>query len=288
MNNSTHLRDIRWVSLDFETLGLAPSIDPIIEVGAVFFRRSGMTTRTFGTLCNPGLPVPNRIRELTGIDDAMLQGQPTPDDPIRRIADWLIAEPHIIVAHGVATDLAFLRENITRLGIELPPMIAVDTLPLSRLCIEGSPDYKLETLANSLPGGDGPWKAHRALDDALQTRNLFLHCLQNSPKPLDTIEDLEKARVLIREPKVPIHVRPIPERFETLVTWTREEKLIEFVYRAGSRKGEWRIVQPQTFFQRGGHHYLRGWCTTDRVGKDFRLDRIGAFRLSEDESSRDE
>jgi len=215
----------------------------------------------------------------------MLKGQPTPEEPIRRIVDWLTEEEHIIIAHGVSTDLAFLRENVTQIGLELPPMIAVDTLPLARLTIQDAPDYKLETLATLLPGYDGNWQAHRAMDDAIQTRNLFLHCLKESKRPLDTIGDLEQAKVLIREPRVPVQVRPIPERFDQLVSWTRQENLVEFVYRAGTRKGEWRTVKPQTFFQRSGHHYLRGWCTRDEVGKDFRLDRIGNFRLKEEPST---
>ena len=280
--SETHLRDIHWLSVDLETMGLAPSIDPILEMGLVAFRRSGRTTKTFSTLCDPKTAIPRRITELTGITQDMVDGQPSPDVAIETLAKWLAEEPSIIIAHGVSTDLAFIRENARRLGLPLPPMVAVDTLPLARLCISESKDYTLSTLASGIQESVEGVQFHRALDDALQTKKLFLHCLSNSPRPLATLGDLEKARVMVKEPHHLPVPRPIPTRFDELIPLVRQEKTLEIQYRGGALKGIWRAILPQTFFQRSGHHYLRAWSIKDDVTKDFRLDRIARYRVQEE------
>ena len=279
MSPETHLRDIRFLSLDLETVGLAPTIDPILEIGGIFFRRSGLEGERFSSLCNPAMPIPRRIQELTGITDAMVADQESADIPIRKLVDHLRASPTVIVAHGVSTDLAFVRANVERMGLQLPPMVAVDTLPLSRKVISDVPDYRLETVARSLFTESGEVHFHRALDDAEQTFKLFLYCLDRLRQSVHTLDDLDRLRVLVRERLDGPQPKPIGARFDRLIAWTREEEVVEINYRGGSQKGRWRTVRPQTFFQRGVHHYLRAWCLLEDIGKDFRLDRIGGYRL---------
>ena len=200
------------------------------------------------------------------------------------LADWMKQHPTVLVAHGVSTDMAFIRENARRMGLELPPMIAVDTLPLARLCITDSSDYTLATLAKGIQDNLEGVQFHRALDDAQQTKDLFLHCIQNAPRPLATMGDLEKARVLVKEPHHLPTPKPIPDRFEELIPLVRAEHDLDIQYRGGAMKGVWRAIKPQTFFHRGGHHYLRAWSIKDDVSKDFRLDRIARFRVHKPDS----
>ena len=57
------------VSLDLETTGLVAETDEIIEVGAVRFQGDRVLD-TFQVLVNPYRPLPQFIRELTGISQA--------------------------------------------------------------------------------------------------------------------------------------------------------------------------------------------------------------------------
>ena len=280
MDNNTHLRDLEFVSLDLETLGLAPALDPILELAAVFFRRSGRTLRTYSSLCDPGMAIPQRIQKLTRITPSMVEGKPSPGEVVTAFLEQWDETPPIILAHGVATDLAFLRENAQRLGIELPPLLAIDTVPLARLAIPGMANYKLETLARALFPIKETDSFHRALTDAEMTRDLFLHCLEVSPRPLHTLNDLDRTRALVREPTTPPPLPPFPERANKLVDWTRRGETIEVIYRSGTRKGRWRPIEPQTFYTRSGHYYLRGRCLESMLVKEFRLDRIARFRIA--------
>ena len=62
-----------YVCLDLETTGLRPKFDKIIEIGAARVR-GGEIQETFETFVRPGIALPERIAELTGISEADLEG----------------------------------------------------------------------------------------------------------------------------------------------------------------------------------------------------------------------
>jgi len=62
------------LSADFETTGLDPSTDRIIEVGAVLYSTNmDQALETAGFLVNPEMPIPTEITKLTGINNAMVK-----------------------------------------------------------------------------------------------------------------------------------------------------------------------------------------------------------------------
>ena len=61
-----------YVCVDIETTGIRSKWDRIIEIGAVKVR-DGEVVDTFSELINPGIPVPERITELTGITTEMVK-----------------------------------------------------------------------------------------------------------------------------------------------------------------------------------------------------------------------
>ena len=63
------LSEAEFVVVDLETTGLSTRDCSILEVGAVRIRKLGCVD-SFETLVRPGKPVPSRIADLTGIDDA--------------------------------------------------------------------------------------------------------------------------------------------------------------------------------------------------------------------------
>ena len=59
-----------YIALDLETTGLSPSMDRILEIGAVKVV-NGQILETYETLVNPERKIEKRIEELTGITDEM-------------------------------------------------------------------------------------------------------------------------------------------------------------------------------------------------------------------------
>ncbi|MBD9259791.1 MAG: hypothetical protein EGR98_00500 [Prevotella sp.] len=64
-----------FVAIDLETTGLSPYDNKIIELGAVRYR-DGKPVDQYNTLINPGVHIPERITEITGIDDDMVSKAP--------------------------------------------------------------------------------------------------------------------------------------------------------------------------------------------------------------------
>ena len=152
------------VAIDLETTGVDPSSDAIIEVGAVKFRGTEELGR-FSSVINPHRKLSSFIINLTGI---------TQED-VERGADWERVRPmlaefignHAILAHNVGFDAAFLRNN----GVP-PKGGAYDSVEMARIALPAGPEYGLGRLSQRFNlVHDNP---HRALSDALATRDLFL------------------------------------------------------------------------------------------------------------------
>ena len=176
-----------WVALDLETTGLDAQKDAIIEIGAVKFQ-GGRTLDTFQCLVNPQRRISPFIASLTGIRQRDLDRA----DTIERVAPSFItfvgASP--LIAHNADFDLGFLRTN----GIELTNPV-VDTYDLAYVVRPDAPSYSLENMAQSLElPHDRP---HRALDDAIATKMLFLSLLEDAtaldPMTLAAMQRLAQA-----------------------------------------------------------------------------------------------
>lgn len=98
------IQDTELVVLDFETTGIAPRRDRVIEVGAVIMQHiSGNVMQTFSALClpHPDTKVSKSVSNLTGITTSMLQGQSSTADVIARLIEFIGSRP--ILAHNVHT-----------------------------------------------------------------------------------------------------------------------------------------------------------------------------------------
>lgn len=98
------------VALDLETTGLDRNRDKIIEIGMrkfVFNRATAemlSAEETFSALQDPGEPLSEDVKRITGLDDAMLAGQAIDWKAVERF----LAETHIIVAHNASFDRPFM------------------------------------------------------------------------------------------------------------------------------------------------------------------------------------
>jgi predicted DnaQ family exonuclease/DinG family helicase len=159
-----------YVALDLETTGLRPEHDAIIEIGAVKFRENEVL-ETWSSLVNPQRPIPHKITQLTGITQAEADQSPILSSVISPFGSFVRDYP--IVGHNVPFDLGFLKRY--NLFLNNP---AIDTFELAGILLPHAARYSLGTLADAL-GIIFPIR-HRALDDALATKDLFLGLLQQA------------------------------------------------------------------------------------------------------------
>jgi DNA polymerase-3 subunit epsilon len=134
------------VVLDFETTGLTPAFDRIIEVAATLLV-GHRPVETFHQLMHPGMRLPSFITSLTGISDAMLSGQPKPEQVMPRLQQFVRGLP--IVAHNAAFDRGFLHAELTRAGLRAQSEFLC-TMRLARRLAPGLPSYRLDALLDAL------------------------------------------------------------------------------------------------------------------------------------------
>ena len=156
------------IAFDTETTGLMPfDGDKIIEVGAVKLvldeRGEVVEREDFNRLVNPGIPIPRKVTEITGIRNDQVENEP----PFGVIAQELHAflGQGIAVAHNFPFDLAFLDQEFRAAGLAWPePFAEVDTIDVSMRVFPDASSHKLSDVAQRC---DVPLEnAHRATDDA--------------------------------------------------------------------------------------------------------------------------
>jgi len=162
----------RVVAFDFETTGLNPRRDEIIEAGVVRLQTTGITD-TFQQLYHPTIPIPEIITRITGITNDDVKDQPRLEAVFPALfaaldGDWF-------VAHNAPFDRDFLRQACRSCGVAYKGIDGkiVDTLELSRLLLPWLPSHRLENVAAHF--GVTLNSAHRAADDAAATGQIFFH-----------------------------------------------------------------------------------------------------------------
>ena len=160
------------VALDLETTGLDSDRDNIIEVGAVKFQ-GDQTIDTFQTFVNPARQIPDFVQRLTGISPDQVANAPFFSTVADRLKEFI--GPHPVIGHNVAFDLRFLGTHSLPLA-----NTAYDTWDLASVLLPTTSQYSLVYLAAHL--GINHDNAHRALDDAMATQQVFLALLHRAAK----------------------------------------------------------------------------------------------------------
>lgn len=157
------------IAFDVETTGLDSKTEEIIQFSAVKFT-DGKIDQELNYFCNPQKPIPTFIVELTRIDDAMVENEPTFFEHMNDILEFFGDYP--LIAHNARFDVGFLEEKF---GRPLANPI-IDTLDLARIFLYQLPDRKLETLSAYFDlETEG---AHRADVDTRNTGKLFYKILE--------------------------------------------------------------------------------------------------------------
>lgn len=145
---------MQYVILDFETTGLNPAQDEIIEIAALKMDDFKITER-FETLVRPQAPIPPAITQLTGISPSMVQSAPSLEELVDEMIEFLGDLP--IVAHNASMEQGFLDEHIRkgfRVQDSIEP-IALSRPELGRYSMESlRNDYQLSTEGSHRAGKD--------------------------------------------------------------------------------------------------------------------------------------
>lgn len=182
--------DLIWAEgavavIDFETTGLDPSVDRVLEMGVVSFDE-GVLTSSQNWLINPTIPVPDEASAVHGITDEMLADKPRFEQIWDEIRTHL--EGRLPVAYNAGFDKKFLIAELERMGEttwgdELPPAMQaevewIDPLVWVRELYQDQ-SAKLGAICEHLeiPLDD----AHRAASDAEATGKVLLAMRDRMP-----------------------------------------------------------------------------------------------------------
>lgn len=196
-----------YTVIDLEMTGLNAKTDKIIEIGAVKVR-DGKIVDTLGLLVDPGVSVPERITEITGITTDMVRGQTSVDEGMHRLLAFLGDD--LLVGQNVNFDYGFMKQWAVNHKVPLE-IKACDTLKLARILLPNGQQKNLEALCSYF--GIERQNAHRALDDAVETMQVF-----------ERLKKLENAKAEYFEPKQLMY----KAKKQSPATQSQKEQLIRY------------------------------------------------------------
>ena len=196
----------KYVALDIETTGFNPVNDKILEIGAVKVK-NGRVVDTFSELINPGIPVPWRITEVTGIDDSMVRGCDNVSVVLRKFLKF--CDEDVILGHNLNFDYSFLAEKSAEIGMKFSKY-GLDTLTMAKKHLKNLESRKLDYLCAYY--GIEDKEHHRAYNAAGVTVELY--------KKLADLYEKEKDSVFIpvKMQYKPKKASPITPRQKTYLT----------------------------------------------------------------------
>ena len=175
-------REMSFVSVDVETTGFDKENCRVTEVGIVRFER-GQIAERWGSLINPGEPIPEDSTRVTGITDAMVADQPKFADLKWEIYGRL--RDRLFVAWNAEFDWGFLQHELNRCGLTLPSVPILDPLVWARRLMPSDNRHNLGAVCDKF--GIPLENAHRAEDDAEACGRIVLRLADKVPVNLGTL-----------------------------------------------------------------------------------------------------
>lgn len=172
--DNRNIYDSNYTVFDVETTGFSVIDDHVIEIGATRFE-NGVAVGRYQQYIQSPKKVPPHITELTGItqEDVDQQGIPLEQAVSDFHRFW---SDSVLVAHNAQFDIEHLRMAYERSGMEVPHMVMLDTLQLSRMINLDMKAHGLDKLAKK-------YKVeldahHRADQDAEATGQVMMHMFE--------------------------------------------------------------------------------------------------------------
>lgn len=175
----------RFVIVDLETTGVRPNGARGITEVAAWRVEGGRLVDRFVELVHPGEPIPPMIRDLTGINDAMVADAPSFAELAPRLRAFLGDDPWL--AHNLSFDAGYLEAGFAACGLDAPPPLRICTLRWARRVLPGG-RHGLGALVERLGLEAAP--SHRAESDVAATHQLALALCHLTPPPVRSFSDL--------------------------------------------------------------------------------------------------
>jgi len=265
------LHDTPLAFLDVETTGASAQFGHrVIELGIVRVER-GQWVASYEQLMDPQRRVSPGVTALTGISQAMVDGQPTFDQQLPRALELLRGA--ILLGHNIRFDLSFLGKEFRRSGTDIMQVLGdvpvLDTVRIARRRF-GRGGNALQSLAPRL--GVQPVVAHRALADAQTTAGVFEKLMEPVGGSGICLCDA------IREQGGPMGLLPANPR-ESLLPLELEEALerrkpVMMEYLDARQHRTHRVIQPLHVRRAKGDLLLVAHCHLRGEQRTFKLDRV--------------
>lgn len=159
---------------DFETTGLHPSTERVVEMAAIRIR-DGVEIASFTTLVKQDRPIHPKAQEVHGIDASQLVNAMDEDLAFKILRN--IMGDSVLVAHNYIFDSGFLHDAMQRIGGKTFHNSFLDTLTIAR--DRFTYPHKLEELCPRL--GIELTGAHRAMNDVRGTAALLQRMHDQKP-----------------------------------------------------------------------------------------------------------
>lgn len=228
------------VFFDFETTGLCPKKDSIIEVAAIKYVPGANEHPHMAHLIEIDRPLPKFITKLTGINDDMLKVDGRRMDVVLDEFIEFIGD-HPLVAFNINFDTRFLNAAIERHGRRPIQNVGHCALARARAAWPDLSSHKLVHMAKHLNLDTGT--AHRALDDTLLALEVYFRSFQVS----DVLASTKRAGKAISSGApsfMPVITGPRQFRIEILGT-SRYQEVFEAVCGPRTTKGAALDIQVQ-------------------------------------------
>jgi len=149
-----------YIIFDFETTGLSPENDRIIEIGALKIIDDEIVD-SFNELIDPKRPIPPYISSKIHITNEMVFGKRKVEEVLPEFLEFIENFP--LIAHNAKFDMSFLLNNLERMGLKCDNA-AIDTLYLSKKYLNLEKN-SLQYITNHFKINHD--NAHRAFADVL-------------------------------------------------------------------------------------------------------------------------
>jgi DNA polymerase III epsilon subunit len=251
--------------LDVETTGLSPWFgDRVCEIAVVRAQGDDINTK-FQTLVNPDREISPRASQVNGLTDEDVRDAPRFTEIAEKVEALL--DDAVIVCHNAPFDLAFIDSEFSQLGKTFAAPQLIDTLSLARQYFNFASN-SLGALASDL---DIPTpNAHRALGDALTTRQVFLAFIDEiqARGQIQQLEDIISSYVPAWLSPEEVMLPPLVEEALTL----GRPICITYADRNGQQTERW--ITPRQVLVANEYLYLAAHCHLRDAKRHFRLDRI--------------
>ncbi len=226
----------KYAIIDIETTGGRADKERIIEI-AIILHDGTKVIDSFESLVNPCRSIPWNITQITGINDAMVKGQPKFFEIAKKIVE--MTEGAVFVAHNVRFDYSFVAEEFRSLGYTFQRK-QLCTVKLSRASFPGLKSYALGNLIRHFEIEVDA--RHRAMADTYATTILFEKILKNHENH-ETIDEL--INYGIKTTKIPksLDINKLHEIPEACGVYYMHNESLDVVYVGKSKNIKKRIFE---------------------------------------------